>query len=149
MTHRPDGWQGTWNSSDITLEVESMFTTSLHISDFVQTQNKAKILTLKTSHKSLINIRIIILEVQIFLPSCINIYMIVVITTISNCNQVSTCLQYYNEVLIYLKIYNITIWCNDRSICIIINSSICIVSIIDAVMKNKVTSNLTVCVCNV
>jgi len=27
------------------LQVESMFTTSLHISDFVQTQNEAKILT--------------------------------------------------------------------------------------------------------
>jgi len=32
-------------SSDITLKVESLLTASLHISDFVQTQNKAKILT--------------------------------------------------------------------------------------------------------
>jgi hypothetical protein len=55
MTHRPNGWQGTWNSSDsqaessdIPLKVESMFATSLHISDFVQTQNKAKILTICT-----------------------------------------------------------------------------------------------------
>jgi hypothetical protein len=30
---------------DITLKVESLFTASLHISNFVQTQNKAKILT--------------------------------------------------------------------------------------------------------
>jgi len=34
------------NSSDLqTLKVESLFTASLHLSDFVQTQNKAKILT--------------------------------------------------------------------------------------------------------
>jgi len=33
-------------TTDITLKVESLFTTSLHLSDFVQTQNKAKILTI-------------------------------------------------------------------------------------------------------
>jgi hypothetical protein len=32
-------------TTDITLKVESLFTTSLHLSDFVQTQNEAKILT--------------------------------------------------------------------------------------------------------
>jgi hypothetical protein len=32
--------------TDITLKVESLFTASLHLSNFVQTQNEAKILTL-------------------------------------------------------------------------------------------------------
>jgi hypothetical protein len=32
-------------TTDITLKVESLFTASLHLSDFVQTQNEAKILT--------------------------------------------------------------------------------------------------------
>jgi hypothetical protein len=64
MTHRPDGWSRQmgvrtgWHivrtadrelefssNLDITLKVESLFTASLHISDFVQTQNNAKILT--------------------------------------------------------------------------------------------------------
>jgi hypothetical protein len=62
MTRRPDVWNSRqmgvrtgWHivrTADgeleillITLKVESLFTASLHISDFVQTQNKAKILT--------------------------------------------------------------------------------------------------------
>jgi hypothetical protein len=43
---RPDGWQGTWILLTYRLWiVESLFTASLHLSDFVQTQNEAKILT--------------------------------------------------------------------------------------------------------
>jgi len=43
----PDGWQGTWILLTCRLWiVESMFTASLHLSDFVQTHNEAKILTL-------------------------------------------------------------------------------------------------------
>jgi hypothetical protein len=52
ITRRLDGWQGIWNllSSVQSLlkmlwQVESLFTAPLHISDFVQTQNEAKILT--------------------------------------------------------------------------------------------------------
>jgi len=42
----PDGWQGTWILLTCRFWiVESLFTASLHLSDFVQTQNEAKILT--------------------------------------------------------------------------------------------------------
>jgi hypothetical protein len=44
---RPDGWQGTWILLTCRLWiVKSLCTTSLHLSDFVQTQNEAKILTI-------------------------------------------------------------------------------------------------------
>jgi hypothetical protein len=42
---------------DITLKVESLFTASLRISDFVQTQNKAKILTLFSCDEKLCTIQ--------------------------------------------------------------------------------------------
>jgi len=53
MTRRPDGWQENWNLLSFSQcrvfwkcwQVESLFTASLHISDFVQTQNEANILT--------------------------------------------------------------------------------------------------------
>jgi hypothetical protein len=44
--NRLDDWQGTWISSDLlTLNSGIPVTASLHLSDFVQTQNEAKILT--------------------------------------------------------------------------------------------------------
>jgi hypothetical protein len=70
MTHRPDGWSSRQmgvqtadrelefsSNLDITLKVESLFTASLRISDFVQTQNKAKILTLFSCDEKLCTIQ--------------------------------------------------------------------------------------------
>jgi hypothetical protein len=46
--------------------VESLFTASLHISDFVQTQNKAKILTvLKYPCQGLLNLLWIVMRDQV------------------------------------------------------------------------------------
>jgi len=52
MTLHPDGWHGIWillssmqSLLNMLWQVESLFTAPLHISDFVQTQNEAKILT--------------------------------------------------------------------------------------------------------
>jgi len=58
---RPDGWQGTWILLTCRLWiVESLFTAPLHLCDFVQTQNEAKILTkhnLKVEQPSFICIK--------------------------------------------------------------------------------------------